>query len=396
LSSTTQDLISQAIGQLEPTGSAGASSTRTIFAPARINLIGEHIDYCGGRVLPAAISFGTAIAVRKKNDKNTRVVSVNQPDSYEFNPEGPNEPRNHWSDYVVGVFEAYRNLGVRVPALDISVAGNIPGSCLSSSASLGVGIALVIEGFIESNSGSDDIEHRKQIALRVQDAENHFVGVNCGIMDQAAVACGKQGHAMLLDCKNLDITYIPVNTGTARLLIADTRKDRSLVTSAYNQRRQEVDRALAIIQQSMPVTTLCDIDIEALDQALHVLDDALLQRRVRHVVMENDRVSRAVDCLKLGQTKQFGRLLNESHSSLQQDYDVTGIELDTLVAEMQAHAGVLGARMMGAGFGGCSIALVEPTETADLIETVTRRYEDRIGYPPAFHEVTISPGAAEV
>lgn len=385
-------IVNQAVQALQRFQQAGTGQPVCFFSPARINLIGEHIDYCGGLVLPAAIGYGTGFAVRTNTLGRVRVISRNQPGRVEFDPNQANTRSNHWGDYVVGVFEEYRQRGADLPSLDISIAGNIPGSCLSSSASLGVGVALVIEHFLQPDEDVD----RRAVARLVQHAENSFVGVNCGIMDQAAVACGLAGHAMLLDCQSLDISYIPAATGRFKLLIADTRKDRKLVTSAYNERRAEVDEALDRIQASLTVATLCELNPEDLASLPPLLSSELLMQRVRHVVTEQERVKAAAEQLKSGALLEFGRLLNASHQSLQQDYEVTGPELDTLISLIQSQAGVIGARMMGAGFGGCGIVLAEHDAIDQLQAAVTEGYTQRIGYEPAFYPVETVAGAARV
>lgn len=364
-----------------------------VFSPGRINLIGDHIDYCGGQVFPAAIDYGTALSARMNGGDSIRAVSANQEGVISFDPNSPNQAQRHWGDYVVGVCEQYRErsqsvLGRRLPGLDIAVAGNIPGSCLSSSASLGVGVALLLEACSPNLKG--DI---KDLVRLVQSAENNFVGVNCGVMDQAAVAMAKGQSAMLLNCSNLEVDYVAVETGRYQLLIADTCKSRELVTSAYNQRRQEVDESLVALQQQFDIASLTELVPSDLEAALPILDTKIKQNRVTHVVTEQYRVQQAAMDLRAGKLDQFGEALNASHTSLKDNYEVTGPELDALIGLLQCQTGVLGARMMGAGFGGCGLALILAEVAEEITERVKAQYETQIGYAPAFYPVELSDGA---
>ena len=378
-------------------GDFGGSPVRRFFSPARINLIGEHIDYCGGQVLPAAVQFGTWVVARPNNGNSVRLVSLNEPERIEFDPAATLH-RSHlvsWGDYVKGVFVEYRKLGVDLPCLDIAVGGDVPGGGMSSSASLEVGIAVMIEAFTGYRSSPDEFANRRAISWLAQRAENEFVGVNCGIMDQGAVALGRQDHAMLMDCSDLSVQYFPLELGKHCLLIANTCKERKLGESAYNERREEVEQALTVLRPVFDIDNLCQIPVEKLDDALAHLDDPVIQKRVQHVITEQDRVSQATDCLERGDLVTFGKLLDASHQSLQQDFEVTGPELDALIGIAQEQPGVLGARMMGAGFGGCGLVLLEASRVSSVTDAVGDAYKAQIGYDAEFYRAEVGPGARE-
>lgn len=370
---------------------------RCFFSPGRINLIGEHIDYCGGQVMPAAIQFGTYIVARPNDLRTVRLVSLNQPDRIEFDPRGlaRDEPLR-WGDYVKGVYAEYGKLGIEPPALDIAVGGDIPGSGMSSSASLEIGISVMLEAFTGYRASRDRFANRQAMARRAQRAENEFVGVHCGIMDQAAVALGKRDHAMLLDCRDLSVDYLPIDLGDHCFLVADTCRSRTLVESAYNERREEVEQALAILNPVFGVDELCQIPAERIDEALGHLHDPAIARRARHVISEQQRVTDAASRLASGDLAGFGQLLDASHRSLRDDHEVTGQELDALIGLAQRQPGVLGARMMGAGFGGSGLVLLETAALALFTRAVGAAYRAEIGYDAAFHVAQIGPGAAEI
>lgn len=378
-------------------GCAGGAA-RQFFSPARINLIGDHIDYCGGKVLPAAIQFGTFFQVGLNDLGKVRVYSLNQADSMEFSTDKPIErtPGNHWSNYIKGVFSEYQQSGRSLPSLDIALAGNISGGGLSSSASLEVGIAYLFEAF-SGESHHDDFVRRQKISWLSQRAENDFVGMNCGVMDQASVALGKENMAMCLDCETLEVDYVPINLEGYSLLIMNSCKNRNLTESAYNQRRMETETALSQLRESLDIRSICDLRTGQLEEVLALLDDdELLKRRARHVITENDRVLRAAEALKQGDLTVFGSLLNESHHSLRYDYEVTGEELDTLVGLAQKQKGVLGARMMGGGFGGCGLALLEENCVEAFIAGVGPKYRSAIGYDAELYPVEIVDGVHEI
>ena len=388
-----QDLFENTYGR-----PAHSADVRRFFSPGRINLIGEHIDYCGGLVFPAAVQFGTLIIAQPNDLGTVRVVSFNQPGKVEFDPAGELQRSTpaHWGDYVKGVFVEYDKVNVRVSGLDVAVGGDIPGGGLSSSASLEVGIAVLIEAFTGYFSSKDNFANRQALSWLSQRAENEFVGVNCGIMDQGAIALGKKNHAMLMNCSDLSIDYFAVELGEYSFLIANSCKRRRLAESAYNKRCEEVALALSILQPVFGIGALCELPFDLMSDALGCIDDPIIRRRVRHVVSEHDRVSQAAKRLSGGDIRGFGKLLNESHRSLQQDYEVTGNELDTLISLAQEQPGVLGARMMGAGFGGCGLVLIKTSDIEDFSQVVGTAYRAKIGYDAEFYPVTIGSGAHEI
>lgn len=387
-----QDLFENTYGALNQ-----LAGVRRFFSPARINLIGEHIDYCGGLVFPAAVQFGTVFIAQPNGLGTVRVVSINEPGKVEFDPAGAlqRSTPGHWGDYVKGVFVEYSKVNVDIPGLDIAVGGDIPGGGLSSSASLEVGIAVLIEAFTGYSSSNDYFTNRQALSWLAQRAENEFVGVNCGIMDQGAIALGKENHAMLMDCSDLSVNYCALELGDFSLLIANSCKQRRLDESAYNKRCDEVALALSILQPVFGIDALCELPVDLVNDALVCIDDPILCRRVRHVVSEHDRVSQAVTRLSSGDIEGFGKLLNESHRSLQQDYEVTGHELDTLIGLAQQQPGVLGARMMGAGFGGCGLVLIKTSNIEQFSEVVGTAYRAEIGYDAEFYPAEIGHGAKE-
>ena len=375
--------------------SRSSQPTATFFSPARVNLIGDHIDYTGGMVFPAAIQFGTLLVARPNGLSRLRAVSLNRSDRIEVPLDAPLQRDNpvSWGDYVKGVFAEYAALGVELPGIDLAVGGNIPGNGLSSSASLEVGVALVIEALTGFRLADDDFENMQAISWLAQRAENQFVGLNCGIMDQAAVALGRESRAMLMDCNNLDITYVPVELGDCELVILNSRKDRRLGESKYNERRSECDAALEILAPRFGIDELCKLDLGKLPDALASLEDPVLKKRVRHAVSEHHRVLDAAACLERGDLDGFGQALSDSHHSLALDYEVSGEELDALVAAALRQPGVKAARMTGAGFGGCAVAIIEREARDAAAAALSDEYEQTIGYAPSIHPVVIGAGA---
>jgi galactokinase len=394
------DLLKQVQGLFEKTYGtlAHSAEVRRFFSPGRINLIGEHIDYCGGLVFPATVQFGTIIIAQPNDLGIIRVVSFNEPGKVEFDPAGELQRSTpvHWGDYVKGVFVEYGKVNVQVSGLDVAVGGDIPGGGLSSSASLAVGIAVLIETFTGYFSSRDNFANRQALSCLAQRAENEFVGVNCGIMDQGAIALGKKNHAMLMNCSDLSIEYVAVELGEYSFLIVNSCKQRRLAESAYNKRCEEVALALSILQPVFGIGTLCELSFDLMSDALGCIDDPIIRRRVRHVVSEHDRVSEAAKRLSGGDIRGFGKLLSESHRSLQQDYEVTGNELDTLISLAQEQPGVLGARMMGAGFGGCGLVLIKTSEIEEFSKVVGTAYRAEIGYDAEFYPIAIGSGAQEI
>lgn len=369
---------------------------RHFYSPGRVNLIGEHIDYCGGHVLPAAIDLGLYFSVAKNDQNQIRVFSffTGETSVLELSEAIVPSKTGHWFEYIKGVVSSYLP-ELRVTGLDITLDSTIPGGGLSSSAALEVGMAYILEAFFKPEAQFTPAE-RKSIAWRTQSVENHFVGVNCGIMDQASIALGVEGNATELDCRTLDVKNIPAKLDPYVLVIINTNKDRKLSDSKYNERREEVRQAQAMIEKVFPVENLCDINELQKCHALELVTDDLLERRARHVVEENIRVRQATESLSLGATKEFGRLLNASHESLRDLYEVSCDELDFVVEQSQKFYGVAGARMTGAGFGGCAIALVHHYSLAEYQEKLAKAYRNRFGFDADFYPVRLVAGTHEV
>ena len=364
------------------------------FAPGRINLIGEHIDYSGGHVFPCAITYGTYLWINKRSDRELHLYSEN------FESLGvivthldnlKNDPKDDWANYPKGVIKIFQDAGHEISCgLDLYYMGNIPnGAGLSSSASIEVVTAWMLNtvfGF-----GLSMIE----CAVLSQKAENEFIGVNCGIMDQFACGMGKKDHAILLDTNTLEYDYVPVVLKNHKVVICNTNKRRGLNDSKYNERRSQCEQALAIFKTKMDINAICDLNSAQLETMKHLLDDEV-HRRVRHAVSENERTLKAKDVLAKNRLDEFGELMNESHISLRDDYEVTGIELDTIVESAWRQPGVVGARVTGAGFGGCAIAIVETDYVESFIKKVGEEYLAKIGYKADFYVASIGEGAHQI
>ena len=370
----------------------GKGDYKAFFAPGRINLIGEHTDYNGGNVFPCAITLGT-YAIAAKNDlKQVRLYSENFPEagviSFDL-ADLEHKKADSWANYPKGMLRYLKEAGHAIPeGMDMVIFGNIPnGSGLSSSASLELLMGVVLDNLFDLNVDRLDlIKTGKRV-------ENEFIGVNSGIMDQFAVGMGEENKAILLDCNTLEYEMVPVELGNHAIVIMNTKKRRELVDSKYNERRSECEEALAKLQTVVSVGSLGELDEETFENAKAVLESDVLYRRARHAVTENQRTLKAKAALQAGELEAFGQLMNQSHISLRDDYEVTGIELDTLVQAAWDQPGVLGARMTGAGFGGCAIAIVQKEAIPAFIENVGKTYEAAIGYPAEFYIAEISDGA---
>ena len=330
---------------------------RVYFAPGRVNLIGEHTDYNGGHVFPCALTIGTYGVARKRDDQTLRFYSVN------FERLGVLESsveqlkadkKADWTNYPKGVMWAFGQKGMKVEqGMDLLLFGNIPnGSGLSSSASV-----EVLTGYVLKDLFGFDVSNQ-DLALIGQFAENQFNGVNCGIMDQFAIAMGRAGHAIFLDTADLKYEYAPIKLDGAKIVISCTNKKRGLGDSKYNERRSECETALAELQKVVEIESLGDLDQETFEKYQSAIQSEVRRKRARHAVCENQRTIRAVEALKADDVALFGQLMNASHVSLRDDYEVTGVELDTLVEEAWKVEGVIGSRMTGAGFGGCTVSIV--------------------------------------
>ncbi len=368
---------------------------RVYFAPGRVNLIGEHTDYNGGHVFPCALTIGTYGVVRKREDNKLRFYSMN------FEHLGviessldqlKAEKKADWTNYPKGVIWAFDKKGMKTEhGMDLMLFGNIPnGSGLSSSASV-----EVLTGYILKDLFGFEVSNQ-DLALIGQYAENNFNGVNCGIMDQFAIAMGKAGHAVFLDTATLKYEYAPLEMKGAKIVISCTNKKRGLGDSKYNERRSECETALAEIQETAGIETLGDLTEEQFEQYKSAIKDETRVKRAKHAVYENQRTLKAVEALKNNDVKRFGELMNASHVSLRDDYEVTGEELDTMVEEAWKIDGVIGSRMTGAGFGGCTVSIVKDEAVDTFIEKVGKAYKEKIGYPGDFYVVEIGDGPSRL
>lgn len=364
---------------------------KAYFAPGRVNLIGEHTDYNGGHVFPCALTIGTYGVARKRDDNKLRFFSMNFEDlgviESSLEDLKPHKSAG-WTNYPKGVMWAFEQKGMKIPCgMDLLLNGNIPnGSGLSSSASVEVLTGFILRDFFGFNVTNQDL------ALIGQFAENKFNKVNCGIMDQFAIAMGKKDHAIFLDTADLSYEYAPIKLENTKIVIACSNKKRGLGDSKYNQRRSECETALAELQQRVKVKTLGDMDEETFEKFYGIIKSEDRRKRAKHAIYENRRTIRAVEALKANDIELFGKLMNESHVSLRDDYEVTGIELDTLVEEAWKIDGVIGSRMTGAGFGGCTVSIVKEEAIDTFINQVGKAYEAKIGYAADFYVVEIGDG----
>lgn len=356
---------------------------RIYSSPARINIIGEHIDYNGGKVFPASINRYLYIAIRKRNDTKILYNDVRFPGSFEFdiNQTFVYDKANDYANYLNGILQQLKEKGFSFECgFEILMASNIPaGGGISSSSALECGFAYAV---IDTFGFNLD---RIEIAKLGQMSEHKFMNVKCGIMDQFIIATGKQKYAELLDCNTLEYEYVPLELGDYRFVVMNTNKVRKLADSKYNERRGECEQALKILQdKDVKISALCELSPVDWGMYSTFVTDPVLNRRARHCIAENQRVIDAAQVLKEGDLVRLGQLLNASHKSLKDDYEVTGIELDTLAETSQKQEGCLGARMTGAGFGGCAIALVHKDKIDSFIENVQKAYEAAIGYKAGF------------
>ncbi|MDH5159466.1 galactokinase [Heyndrickxia oleronia] len=365
------------------------------FSPGRINLIGEHTDYNGGHVFPAAITYGTYGLARKRSDRLVRMFSMNFEEKgiIEFTLDDLNyKTQHHWVNYSKGMIRFIQELGKELPCgLDVLIYGNIPnGAGLSSSASLEMLTGVMVNELYGFQLEMLDIV---KAGKRV---ENEFIGVKSGIMDQFAIGMGKDNCGILLNCNTLKYEYAPLPLSEYKIIIMNTNKRRVLSDSKYNTRRSECEKALKLIQQECKVQSLGEITEEEFETYKYLINNDVLQKRARHAVYENQRTLNALQALKNDDLKDFGRLMNDSHVSLRDDYEVTGSELDSLVEAAWKQEGVVGARMTGAGFGGCAIAIVKEEMVEKFIFEVGKEYQEKIGYQATFYVASIGNGTKAI
>lgn len=363
------------------------------FAPGRVNLIGEHTDYNGGFVFPCALSFGTYCLIRKTDRKTVKFASLNLPFEAEVPVEDLNKPvGKEWVNYCIGVFAQFIKKGVKFEqGADILIYGDVPnGAGLSSSAALEVVTATAVNDIW--NVGLD----RLDLIKMSQKAEHEFAGVMCGIMDQFASATGKADHAIFLNCDTLDYELVPVELDGIKIVISNTNSPHKLDSGKYNQRVAECQAAVEAISKYKPIRKLVEIGWDEFEKMEDKIDNEIARKRARHVISEIDRTEKAVDELKAGNIESFGKLMNASHDSLRDDYEVTGLELDTMVDEARKIEGVLGSRMTGGGFGGCTVSLVKDEAIPEFIEKVGKNYQAKTGLKPEFYVAEIGDGAKKL
>ena len=362
------------------------------FSPGRVNLIGEHTDYNGGYVFPCALSFGTYLVVRKNDQRVVRFATTNFDHRSEVKLDEPFEKEGKsWINYPVGVLNELRKKAMEIEGVDLLYSGDIPnGAGLSSSASIEMVTAFAMNEIF--GFGFD----RMELVKISQNAENHFVGVNCGIMDQFASGMGAVDHALFLNCDTLDYERVPLKLEGMKIVIANTNKRRGLADSKYNERRSQCESAVEAIRSEKKIRHLSDLNLDEFSSLSHLISDDTEKRRARHVITENTRTLNAIEALNQGDLESFGQLMNQSHDSLRDDYEVTGKELDTLVEEARKIEGTIGSRMTGAGFGGCTVSIVKEEQVETFIREVGVAYNERTGLKADFYVAEIGDGSKQI
>ncbi|KZZ83772.1 galactokinase [Bacillus sp. SJS] len=387
-------MLTQLINQFNEVFGKG-TEPRIFFAPGRVNLIGEHTDYNGGHVFPCALNVGTYCLVRERSDQMMRLYSKNFEDKgmIEFQADDLLYKEEHdWANYPKGVLKEFSLKGIRlIHGLDVLFFGNIPnGAGLSSSASIELASAVMINELTRSSID------RLELVKMSQHAENEFIGVSCGIMDQFAIGMGRKDSAVLLNCQTLEYQYSPLELKDSVLVISNTGKRRTLADSKYNERRSECERALKNLQTKLDIHSLGDLTAEEFEENQHLIENETDRKRAKHAVLENIRTLQAVKKLHAGDEEGFGQLMNDSHLSLRDDYEVTGKELDAMVEIAWKLPGVIGSRMTGAGFGGCTVSIVQKSAVQTFISEAGAVYKKETGLTPEFYVVEVGDGAREI
>lgn len=369
---------------------------KVFFSPGRVNLIGEHTDYNGGFVFPCALDFGTYAVAVKRNDNIFRMYSKNFENLgiIEFSLDRLiNEPQDDWANYPKGVIKTFLEAGFDINSgFDVLFYGNIPnGAGLSSSASIELATSVILKDLFNL-----DVDMVSMVKLS-QKAENKFIGVNCGIMDQFAIGMGKKDNAILLDCNTLNYQYAPVVLNGASIVIANTNKKRGLADSKYNERRGSCEAAVKVLNENgIDIKYLGELSVERFNEIKHLITDEEQLKRATHAVTENERTKVAVEKLNAGDIEAFGQLMNQSHISLRDDYEVTGFELDSLVEAAWEAEGVIGARMTGAGFGGCTVSIVKDEFIESFKKSVGEKYTAKTGLVAGFYVAKIGDGSRKL
>ncbi|GEO79268.1 galactokinase [Companilactobacillus mindensis DSM 14500] len=371
------------------------AAEKLFFSPGRINLIGEHTDYNGGNVFPCAISLGTYAAFGNRDDNQIKMYSANIPDTGVINltlDDLEYNQADNWANYPKGMLYLLQKAGYKLThGFNLYIHGNLPdGAGLSSSASIELLMGNIANDVFQL--GIDQLD----LVKMGQQNENEYIGVNSGIMDEFAVGMGKKDQAILLDTNTMEYHYAPVELGDHVIVIMNTNKHRELADSKYNERRSQCEKALALLQTKLNIKSLGELSIDDFDRNSYLINDDILIRRARHAVFENQRTLKAIKLLKENNLVEFGKLVNASHVSLHYDYEVTGVELDTLVEAAWQQPSVLGARMVGAGFGGCAIAFVAKDQVENFETNVGKLYQEKIGYKADFYLAEIADGPREI
>jgi galactokinase len=362
------------------------------FSPGRVNLIGEHTDYNGGFVFPCALNYGTYLLIRKTKGKILKFSTINFNDDIETELNGLfQNTRKKWINYPLGVINEFLKREIKITGLELLFFGDVPNSAgLSSSASIEMVTAVALNDIF--NAGFSTLD----LVKMSQKAENEFVGMNCGIMDQFAVGFGKKDHAIFLNCNTLSFENVPLILNDCSLIITNTNKRRGLTDSKYNERRSECEKAVELLQLYKPISNLSELNTSEIHTLEKYIKDPVIRKRAEHVISENGRVLEAVKVLKENNIIRFGELMNHSHDSLKNDYEVTGIELDTLVYEGRKLPGVIGIRMTGAGFGGCTVSIVKKRESAKFMSELSVIYKRKIGLTADFYQPEVGDGAKKM
>ncbi len=375
------------------------SDLRVFQSPGRVNLIGEHTDYNGGFVFPAALTMKTTIVVRKRNDNIIRLKATDLDELVEADISKLDTYRDlKWGNYQLGIAYEMQKDGFDICGMDMLYDDTVPhGGGLSSSAAIEVSTALLIATFHNEKNGIEEPVDMIKMALIGQRTENQYCGVNCGIMDQFASAMGKKDCAIFLKCDDLSYKLVPLALDGKKIVISNTKKKHALGDSKYNERRSECERGYEMLKTVMPEKTcLGEISVEEFEAHKDAITDETVLKRVRHVIYEDDRVLRSIDALGAGNVELFAQYMNASHDSLRDDYEVTGFELDTMVDEARKIDGVLGSRMTGGGFGGCTVSIVKEEAVEEFIKTVGANYKEKTGLTPEFYVSEIGNGGMEI
>lgn len=372
---------------------------RVFSSPGRVNLIGEHTDYNGGYVFPAALTVSSTVLARPRADRTVRLIATDLEIMVEASLDRLQDYKHlKWGSYQLGVADELQKAGYKLTGCDLLYYDMVPlGAGLSSSAAIEVATAITLVSLGQTAAGVKKPLNMVEISLLCQRAENNYAGVNCGIMDQFASAMGKAGHAIFLNCRDLSYKYVPLDLKGYKIVISNTNKKRGLGDSKYNERRSQCEKAFELLKEVIPdATCLGDISYEAFVKFNHVIRDEVIRKRAEHIIAEDDRVLKSVEALQNNDIALFGKYMIESHDSLRNLYEVTGLELDVLVEEALEIDGVAGSRMTGAGFGGCTVSIVRDNAVEGFIEKVGGKYSERTGLKAAFYISDIGDGGREI